>query len=144
MKKTLLYIVLTVVFIVGLCIWYYYYPRKVSFELTEEIKKPNPNFDRTSYTISRYRSIARRIYGFSRRSLSSAVFTQFGCPVGRNIFDLDECILQACFYRSKEDFCFRLRRCCRDVDHKLYVLWQKLRKYVADAAVRRYFYQYCR
>jgi hypothetical protein len=49
MKKTLLYIVLTVVFIVGLCIWYYYYPRKVPFELAKEIEKPCPEFDNSQF-----------------------------------------------------------------------------------------------
>lgn len=29
--------------------FYYYYPRKVSFELTKEIAKPNIGFDRTYY-----------------------------------------------------------------------------------------------
>ncbi len=38
MKEKMLYIVTTVVFVVGLCILYYYYPRKVSFELAKEIE----------------------------------------------------------------------------------------------------------
>jgi hypothetical protein len=45
----MLYIVTTVVFIVGLCILYYYYPRKVAFELTKEINKPYLDFDRSYY-----------------------------------------------------------------------------------------------
>jgi len=38
-----------IVFIVGLCVLYYYYPRKVSFELTKEIQKPNKEFDQSSF-----------------------------------------------------------------------------------------------
>ncbi|MGI6291577.1 MAG: hypothetical protein ACOXZH_04030 [Bacteroidales bacterium] len=49
MKKKLLYIVTTVVFVVGLCILYYYYPRKVSFEFVEEIDKPNESFDNSQW-----------------------------------------------------------------------------------------------
>ena len=48
-KKVLCIIVATVVFVVGLCVVYYYYPRKVSFELAKEIDKPYPEFDRTFY-----------------------------------------------------------------------------------------------
>ncbi len=50
MKKILFYFVITSVLVVGICLFYYYYPRKVSFELTAEINKPYPDFDRTSYT----------------------------------------------------------------------------------------------
>ena len=49
MKKKFLYFATTAVFVVGLCFLYYYYPRKVSFELAKEIEKPYPEFDRTSY-----------------------------------------------------------------------------------------------
>ena len=49
MKKGLLFSVLTIVLVFGLCALYYYYPRKVSFELAEVIEKPYPDFDRTSY-----------------------------------------------------------------------------------------------
>ena len=49
MKKKLLYIVTTVVFVVGLCTLYYYYPRKVSFEFVEEIDKPNESFDNSQW-----------------------------------------------------------------------------------------------
>jgi hypothetical protein len=54
MKKTIrkmLYCVTTVVFIVGLCVLYYYYPRSISFELTKEIDEPNLDFD-ISYWLS--------------------------------------------------------------------------------------------
>jgi hypothetical protein len=49
MKKKMLYIVTTVVFVVGLCILYYYYPRKVSFELAKEILKPHKEFDNSQF-----------------------------------------------------------------------------------------------
>jgi hypothetical protein len=47
--RIMLYCIATVVFTVGLSILYYYYPRKVSFELTKEIDKPYSDFDRTYY-----------------------------------------------------------------------------------------------
>ena len=62
MKKKVLYIITMVVFVVGLYILYYYYPRKVSFELAEEILKPHKEFDNSQfigfeYADSKYRLI---------------------------------------------------------------------------------------
>jgi len=61
-KKVLCIIVATVVFVVGLYILYYYYPRKVSFELAKEILKPHKEFDNSQfigfeYADSKYRLI---------------------------------------------------------------------------------------
>ena len=61
-KKVLSILVATVVFVVGLYILYYYYPRKVSFELAKEILKPHKEFDNSQfigfeYADSKYRLI---------------------------------------------------------------------------------------
>ena len=45
----MLYCIATIVFIIGLCILYYYYPRNVSFEFTIEIQKPNKEFDKSQF-----------------------------------------------------------------------------------------------
>ncbi|MBO4230193.1 MAG: hypothetical protein J5886_00795, partial [Bacteroidales bacterium] len=61
MKKKMLYFGTTAALVVGLCILYYYYPRKVSFELAKEIEKPYPEFDRTSYVGFDYVEDAERL-----------------------------------------------------------------------------------
>ena len=45
MKMKKLYAVTTLLFVVGSCFLYYFYPRSVHFELAKEIEKPNPEFD---------------------------------------------------------------------------------------------------
>lgn len=64
MKKKMLYIVTTAVFVVGLCILYYYYPRKVSFELAKEIEKPYSEFNRIDYVGFDYIEDAERFKFF--------------------------------------------------------------------------------
>ncbi len=49
MKKKKLYAVTTLLFVVGLCFVYYFYPRSVHFELAKEIEKPYPEFDRSYF-----------------------------------------------------------------------------------------------
>jgi len=50
MMRKIKLIILIIIFIsVGTYCFYYYYPRKVSFELAKEIEKPYPEFDRTFY-----------------------------------------------------------------------------------------------
>ena len=49
MKKKKLYAVTTLLFVVGSCFVYYFYPRSVHFELAKEIEKPNPEFDRSYF-----------------------------------------------------------------------------------------------
>ena len=53
----MLYCIAIVVFILGLYYLYslyYYYPRKVSFELTKEINKPNEDFDNSQWLSFNY------------------------------------------------------------------------------------------
>lgn len=64
MKKKTLYIILTVVFVVVASLLYYFYPRKVSFELVKEIEKPHPEFDRTFYVGFNYVEDAERLKFF--------------------------------------------------------------------------------
>ena len=45
----MLYCITIIVFAVGVSILYYYYPRKVYFELAKEMDKPYSDFDRTYY-----------------------------------------------------------------------------------------------
>lgn len=47
--KKITFFVITLVSVFGLCILYYYYPRKVSFELAEELEIPYPEFDRSYF-----------------------------------------------------------------------------------------------
>ena len=49
MRKIKLIILIIIFISVGTYCFYYYYPRKVSFELAKEIEKPYPEFDRTFY-----------------------------------------------------------------------------------------------
>ena len=49
MKKNVLCFIVAVVFVVGLRVVYYYYPRKVSFELAKEIEKPHKDFDNSQF-----------------------------------------------------------------------------------------------
>ncbi len=49
MKKKLLYVVTTLMFVVGFCVLYYYCPRTVSFELAKEIPKPHDEFDNSHF-----------------------------------------------------------------------------------------------
>lgn len=54
MKKKKLYAVTTILFVVGLCFLYYFYPRNVHFKLAKEIEKPSPEFDNYHYKSFEY------------------------------------------------------------------------------------------
>ena len=56
--------IVAVVFVVGLCVVYYYYPRKVSFELAKEIDKPYSEFSRIDYVGFDYIENAERFEFF--------------------------------------------------------------------------------
>ena len=45
----MLYSIIMIVCIVGLCVLYYYYPRTVPFELAKEIQKPHKEFDNSQF-----------------------------------------------------------------------------------------------
>lgn len=49
MGKKIMIILLVIVFVVGLGILYYYYPRSISFEFTMEIQKPHEKFDNSQF-----------------------------------------------------------------------------------------------
>jgi hypothetical protein len=48
-KIQIMWLIIILILFIGISCFYYFYPRKVSFELAKEIDKPSPEFDNSQF-----------------------------------------------------------------------------------------------